>query len=113
MFMLLRRVCRRDAYSSSDDDDALGHGTVKANSEGKGNRVLGRLGIPLATSYFIWSSSVPTASKNEWREGGQEGENVPYLCRSRFVETPRDCPSSRLGPMDEFLDSPVFHLRLL
>lgn len=52
MLMLLRRICRRDACSSSDDDDALWHGTLKANSEGKGKRVLGRLGIPLATSYL-------------------------------------------------------------
>lgn len=52
MFILLRRVCRRDACSSSNDDDALWHGMVKVNSEGKGKRVLERLGIPLATSYL-------------------------------------------------------------
>lgn len=57
MFTLLRRVCRRDTCSFRDDGDALRHGMVKVNSEGKGNRVLARLGIPLATSYFNGLSS--------------------------------------------------------
>lgn len=69
MFMLLRRVCRRDAYSSSNDDDALWHGMVKVNSEGNGKRVLERLGIPLATSYL---QVIPRAPKKAPKKGERE-----------------------------------------
>lgn len=45
--------------------------------------------------------------------GKKKNELVAYLSRSGFVKGPRDCPSSRLKPMDEFLHSPIFHLALL
>lgn len=45
------------------------------NSEGKGKRVLARLGIPLATSYLI-SSSSRTEESGEGEEWKIWSENV-------------------------------------
>lgn len=42
------------------------------NSEGKGKRVLGRLGIPLATSYFM--EVLASARTEERRDRGEEGK---------------------------------------
>lgn len=46
---------------------------VKLNSEGKGKRVLGRLGIPLATSYFFFLIYIEVLASATHRRKGREG----------------------------------------
>lgn len=54
------------------------------NSEGKGKRVLGRLGIPLATSYifilfiFLVEVLASTTHRRKEREGGSQEEAEKY-----------------------------------